>query len=362
MTSQNASDSASTSIASIVAQNPVIVLVDEGQRNDLFAHIRREIAAFEPDLSSVKGRDAITSFAFKIIRTKTAIDAAGKKLNEEARAKINAVDAARRDARDTLDKMAEQVRRPLTEWEDEQKARIERCQSILNDIRSSSVVGVGETSAHLNVRLSEVESLIFDADEFRDQLEHAQSARDQAILILTSAIKRVEQEEADRAELERLRAESAERQRLEDEKIALAQAERLRIAAEEAEAERVAAIERAAAERAQRESEALARQEFDAAERKHAEALAAERRRADEAEAARNAEAERIQRDVDARALDERNKAAVQARREANVRHRSKIMGEAKTAIIACGVVEPTAKAIVLAIVAGNVPHTSVQF
>ncbi|WP_277750417.1 hypothetical protein [Croceibacterium ferulae] len=42
-------------------------------------------------MTTAKGRKAIASLAAKVARTKTAIDDAGKKLNEEARAKINAV-------------------------------------------------------------------------------------------------------------------------------------------------------------------------------------------------------------------------------------------------------------------------------
>jgi colicin import membrane protein len=54
--------------------------------------MKRETDALDADVTTEKGRKAIASMAYKVARTKTAIDEAGKKLNEEARARINAVD------------------------------------------------------------------------------------------------------------------------------------------------------------------------------------------------------------------------------------------------------------------------------
>src|SRR5690606_11791300 len=112
-----------TSIALVVNQTPAIVLTDKKSRDEFYAHVQAEVDAFEPDLSTDKGRKAIASLAYKIARTKTAIDDAGKKLNEEARAKINAVDAERRAVREHFDALSAKVRQPLTEWEEGEKKR-----------------------------------------------------------------------------------------------------------------------------------------------------------------------------------------------------------------------------------------------
>ena len=50
------------------------------------------------------------------------------------------------------------------------------------------------------------------------------------------------------------------------------------------------------------------------------------------------------------------------AARESDQAHRRAIMGEAKSAIMGCGTDEDTARKIVLAIVAGQVPHTKLEF
>lgn len=120
-----------TDIAAIVAANPVSVLIDEKVYSQFYQHIKAETEAFKPDLSTVASRKEISSLAYKVTRTKTAIDAAGKKLNEDARAQINAVDASRRKIRDELDALAEAVRKPLTEWEAAEEARIDRVKAML---------------------------------------------------------------------------------------------------------------------------------------------------------------------------------------------------------------------------------------
>lgn len=374
------SETASNSIAVIVAQNPAIVLIDQGKRDDLYAHIKREVEAHVPDLTTAKGRDAIKSLAFKITRTKTAIDAAGKQLNEEARARIGVVDAARRDARETLDRMAAEVRQPLTEWEEAEKAREAKAKEALAIITDMARVEFTDTSQTVQDRIADLTSLSMNPDVFRDGLDAAVAAKDAAIDTLKEAHARLAREEADRIELERLRAEAAERERVEAERRAAEEAERQRVdaerlaeerrqAAEKAEAERIERVRQEAAQAAEREAQRKADAERQAAEQAHAEALAAERRRADEAEAARKAEADRIAKAEADRLAAERAAQAEakriadeQAARERNRAHRGKIMGEAKQAIMSCGVEEPVAKAIVLAIVAGTVPHTAIQF
>lgn len=376
-------------IAVIVAQTPALVLVDSAKRDDLFAHIKREISAFEPDVSTAKGRDAIKSFAFKITRTKTAIDDAGKKLNEDARAKIAVVDAARRDARETLDELAKSVRKPLTDWEVAEKDRNDRADAIIDQLARAAMVGLDETAADVRARGMAVYQLTLDPALFGDKLDTAQKAKGDAVDTLKAALARLTREEADRAELQRLRDEAAARE-LAD-KIAAEQAEAERQQALQIEAER-AATERAAqeaAEHAQREQErqiaaqqaeaarieqarleaaALAEQqareaakaEQDKRDREHAEALAeaqAERDRLAEIEAERRAQVER--------------EAAEQARRDKNRAHRAQILGQAKIAIMAAAndghaiehpITEAAAIAIVKAIANGFIPNISLRF
>jgi colicin import membrane protein len=352
-----------TDIVALVEATPVVVLTDKQKFSDFYEAMKAECDAHEPDLTTEKGRKAIASLAFKVARTKTAIDDAGKKLNEEARARINAVDEARREIREQLDALKAEVRRPLTEWEEAEKVREERAGAELARLREAGRVEFMDTAEGVQARIAALEATAIDADLFRESAGIAEAARADAISALQAAHARLVREETERAELERLRAEKAEQERAEAEKRAAEEAERQRIEAEKAEQERLARIQAEAEERAKAEAERKAQEEREAAERAHAEALAAERRRAEEAEAAAKAELDRIAREEAERAAIAEREAAEQARRAADREHRGKIMGVAKEAIMEAGPVnEAAARAIVLAIAAGNVPAVSIEF
>lgn len=93
--------------------------------DDLLGRIRAATVTLVPDTTTDKGRKEIASLAYKVSRSKTAIDDAGKALVADIKARASKIDAARKKARDTLDALRDEVRAPLTEWEAEQ-ARIER--------------------------------------------------------------------------------------------------------------------------------------------------------------------------------------------------------------------------------------------
>jgi hypothetical protein len=320
-----------------VETNPVSVILNEDLRARFFAEIEKEIAAFEPDTSSKKGRDAIKSFAFKYTRTKTAIDNAGKALNEEAKKQIAAIDAIRKEARETLDRLHDVARQPLDEWEKEEAERKEKLAAGMALLKRCLTILPGTSSADIAERIEQVKGLP-DGPQFEE-------AKAEAIETLGIARARLVQEEADRAELARLRAAEAERQRIEAERQAAEQR------AQE-EAERNAREEKLAQERI----EAAARRaagEAAAAEKAKADAeiarLAAEKRKLEEAETKRLAEAAR--------------KAEEEERRQQNKRHRAKIMRQAKEALMAhAGLDEVGAGMVLAAIIEGKVPSVTLNF
>lgn len=352
-----------TSIVAQVEATPILVLTDKEKFSDFYKAMKAECDALEIDLETEKGRKAIASMAYKVARTKTAIDDAGKKLNEEARARINAVDESRREIRTQLDALKDEVRRPLTEWENAEEARQKQVDEVTAWLRSAAKVEFDETSADLRERIATIRATEFAPEIFRGYVSQAEALRATAISSLETVADRMDQEEAQRSELERLRAEAAEREEQDRLRREAEEAERQREISAKAEAEAKARAEeeqkareeaaaRAAEERARAEAEAKALAERQAAERAHAEALAAEKRRADEAEAAAKAESDRIARE-----------AAEQTAREADRAHRGNVMRAAKEAIMdAGGIDEAAAKLIVLAIAAGNVPNTAIKF
>ncbi len=340
-----------TDLVEFAATNPVAVLTDDKKYSEFFARVKREVDDFKPCIDTVKGRKEIASIAYKIARSKTAIDDAGKKLNEEARAKINAVDAQRRKIREELDALAATARKPLTEWEDAEEARQEAVAARFTHIHTASLVMADETSEAVAARLDALVAETLDPEVFRDRHDEAVRMHAAAVERLTEARDRLVKQEADAAELARLRAEQEAREAAELEAKAKEEAER-------AEAERK---EREAAEATRREEEAAdrARQEAQReAEKKQAEQAAEIAR----LEAEKKAAAEKVEREAKERAEAEAKQKAEDEKRAADREHRGKVMGEAKTAIMAVGVDEETAKKLVLAIVASEIPHVTLRF
>lgn len=391
-----------TALVAQVEANPTLVLIDEKKFEDFYEHVKAEAKAMPVDLSTEKGRKAIASMAFKIARTKTAIDEAGKKLNEEARAKINAVDESRRKIRDRFDALKDEVREPLTEWEKAEAERVGKVERFFQRMADCSKVLLDDTAESLRYRYESIELIKPELEVFHSRHTEAVQTLDRTVSLLKDACARLTREEEERAELARLRAEKEERERQEVERKAAEERaeeerraaeerksreeaeakrqaeERERIAKEAAErAEREAAEkieaerrERAAAEqrakeaeeRAAREAEEAKRREEEAEARRQKEAEEAERRAAERERQAAEAERERIKRENAEKERVEQEQRGADQRRQADREHRAKVMGAAKAAIMEIGIEEPRAKEIILAIAAGNVPHVSIQF
>lgn len=306
----------------------------------ILADIEAKVAAFAPDLSTVSGRKAIASLAYKVSQSKVVLDDLGKGLVADWKTKSAAVDAARKIARDRLDALRDKARQPLTEWEEAEAARIaaERLAQEIEEAHADALM------AHaLYLKAKELES------------REAELARIEA--------ERLAKEEAEReATRQKEEAERLERERKErEERIAREAAERARREAEEAAARAVAEAERKereareAAERAERDriaSEARAKAEQDAAVK-----AAEERARV---------EAERIERDRLAKeaaaAAEQKRLADEAAKKAADVEHRHKVNQEALAGLVAAGMTEAKAKEIIKAIAGGLVPHISVKY
>ncbi|WP_329760625.1 hypothetical protein [Stenotrophomonas geniculata] len=293
-----------------------------GGLDDLLARIRAEAVTLVPNVKTVAGRKEIASIAYKVSRSKTAIDDAGKALVADLKKQTGDIDSARKKARDTLDALRDEVRKPLTDWEEEQ-ARIERERA------------EAEERARSEAEAARLAEIARKEEEIR--------AREEAVRA------------AEEAERQRVAAEQAERERVERE--ARLQAE----AAENAKREAAAAVERAereareATERAAREAAEAEQRAKDAAaraEREKAEAVAAAERRAKEeadcAERERQAKADAQRREDEARAAD--------------IEHRRSINRAAVAALVALGIEDEIAAAVITAIVQGKVPAVAIRY
>ena len=335
----------SATVGEMIKEDPAVIFRDEGLLPSLIKEIEAEIGAHEVDLETDKGRKAVASLAFGIAKQKTAIDAAGKDLNEDHRKAISRVDAIRRDVRVKLDDLRDVARKPLTEWEQREKERAEYANSARLLFKQATSLPATTQLGDIDVWRDKVKSIDVTAEAFGSQLEQVQAEQDSALTAIAETESALKKAEEERIELERLRAEAAKKEAAEREAREKAEAERL-------ERERIEAAERRAAEAAAAEERRKAQESIDAANREREEAAKALEAEREKAAAAKRAEEE-------AKAKAEREA----AEREADQKHRSSVMKAAKEAIMDHGGVdEESAKKIVLAIVAGSVPAVTLRF
>lgn len=361
---------------------------DDGAQS-LFDKIAEQARSVVFDVNNSKDRDAIKSLARKVASSKTAFDAHGKKLKEQYTVITSKIDADRKLFRDQCDALRDEIRQPVTDYENAEKQRIADL-----EVRLSNMGAMGDTdnltSNQIKARISELES-INTIESWAEYQDRARLTQFETLDKLRSALAACEQHEKEQAELEAMR--QAEQQRLQkerDDRIALEakrQAEReaeekalieaqrveneKREAAEKVERERLAAIEREAKIQAEKEA-AIQREEqlkLQAIEReKQAEiekALAAERaeQAAKQAEhdkqMAIQAERDRIEREAAQKAEADRIE---QEAREANKAHKKAVCDSILAELSKIGISEDIGKELIKAIHSNQIPNITLTF
>jgi hypothetical protein len=301
----------------IEREDALKAFTDEQAFDAMFNQIKALAHEVQPDLTTDKGRKAHKSFCFKIRKTKARIDDVRKDLTEDMRKKIASINARGSDMVERLDELHDEVRKPLTDWEEAEKLRVETIRKTIEDARSLGQVKFGETSQQIQERISKLPTHDIDwYAEFKDEADLViQASYNLLINAKTAAVnaeKEAEARAAEQAALARLR--QAEQERLAKERAdeEARKAEEARREQAQREAEEKVAAERAAMERQQAE---LQRQ-LDEANRKAADAEKAAQEAQERAE--RAAEDER-RRQGEERAAEERRaeEARVAAEREA---------------------------------------------
>lgn len=349
-------------LVTIETLTPATVFV-EGGVEAIVSKLEADVRAIKTDISTDAGRKEIASIAYKVVRSKTALDEMGKTLVADIKAQAAKIDAERRVIRDRLDALKDEVRKPLTDWEDAEKNRVAGHEQALAEM--AQLLHTQAASSDDVRRYIDTLSKIVQRDwqEFSARATGtADHVRDSLNKSLADFVKR--EEEA--AELARLRAEQAEREKKErEERIAREAAEKAKAEAEaKAKREAEEAARKAAAEQQRVEQEKAAAQAR--AEKAEADRLAtiakAER---DAKEAAEKAERDRLAAvEAEKRRQEEaaRKVAAEAAAREANNKHRAKVNNAAVAALVAGGIAEDIAKAVVTLIAKRQVPAVSISY
>lgn len=294
--------------------------------NSIKNHAMSEARKIGTDVSTKSNREAIASLAWETTRSKTALFDMAFALTEDWRKKTKSVNNNRKVAVDFMEVIISDIRLPLTQFENKEKARVEDHEAALSAIEQTAIFvqepgleEIREREKHLNTAMER------DWEEFQDRAKTIRAQAFNALSFKMVAVKkRIEQEE----EATRLRKENEallEEKRIND----------LRVAAEE-----------------------KARNE------------AAEQVRL------ANSRADQAAKDANLAAENERNKIAAEnakaaketADRESSQEHRHKINNEALEAIAAVHSQfygepnEEFCKAVVEAIAKGQIPNVKINY
>ncbi len=190
--------------------NALTVFLNTDLLEDLLDDVRKQAQSLVADIETSEGRKDIAGFAYRVARTKTYLDGIGKELVAEYKEIPKRIDAGRKYARDCLDALKDEVRKPLDEWEIRQK-KIEIGVAIFNCWDEAHAMN----QAFIESKIAEAKA----KEEARIACE--QAIREKAI-----------EEEKLRAKIEAERQEQAFQRRIEQEKQAAE--EQLRLAKQRA--------------------------------------------------------------------------------------------------------------------------------
>ena len=368
-----------TADLSVIDQKDIVsVFTTENGVDVLFEKLANEVRAEVPDLTTKKGRDRIASLAYKVSKSKGVVDEHGKELVSAEKARLALIDADRKKWRDKCDALRDEIRKPLTDWEGEEKQRIETHESNIGLMQCLANVD-GLHSDLIKARLVEAEKIEVGLhwQEFAIQ---AAIAKDATIKALKTSLATRLHYEAEQAELEKLRQQAIENQRIERERLIAENAARQ---AKE-EAERLAKAEFERTERARLEAENKQVQllrDAELAKQREINAIESAKREAEQAklreqaateaakEAAKRAEIEKAQaieaeknRAIAQALADKKKQDEEDAARLANVNHRKKINNETLKSFLDNGISEDCAKAVMSVIAKGLIKNVSINY
>jgi hypothetical protein len=336
--------------------NPELIFVEGGTKSlvDSIREIGRR-KADGLDASTPRGRAALKSIAYEITRTSTGIDNAGKTYVAKIKELPKAIDAERKWCRDRLKEFHDEIRKPLTDWEDADKARIKTHYDALEELSRIHQVRDGETSDTCTAKLEQVAKL--RARDWQEFVGPATSNLDEVETALKERRNRFLVAEAEALELARLRKAEQERaQKERDERIAQEAKERAEKAAE------------AKAKREQEERDAAAQRALDAEREKTAKAerekQAAEQRAID-ADAKRVADAERHEQEKRDAAAEQPRAIPSPSRQTGMSFSGSTGSANVRKAVDAVATIlgdRPMARRLIDAVGRGEIPHVKIEY
>lgn len=303
------------------------------------------------DYESLKGNKEARSHINSLRLTKGALERARKSAKEESLLIGRAVDSEAKQIEARIEAMIGIHQGEIDKIEQREKDRIAAIQIRIDDLNA---VQVGGSAQEYCAHIATLEAVVID-DSWAEFALPAARAKDASLTEHRRLLQLRERQDADDAELARLRAEVVERERKDrDEAVAKAATERAKTAAAQAakqaqdvwerrELELKLAVETLERCRVEAEQKAVkdAKEAVEVAAREKTQAILNEQARV---------------------AAAAKTEAEATAKREANKAHKARVNNAALAALIAGGLTDDNARLCITLIASGKVPAVQINY
>jgi len=265
--------------------NALKVFSEKGGLDEIIEFIEKQARSEVVDISTKKGRDRIGSIAREIGSKKASMEKMAMKLTEDWRSKTKAVNDSKKNLKERLDALRDEIKKPLDDFKRIEEERVKKYENLIKkmvEILSWAVEpSTNRTVCTIQKAILKVREILDNQDTWEEFAARAKLTHDDVIVKLESLLSERIKYEAEQEELEKLR-EQAAAQKVKDreEEIREEAAESARLEAEQKaqrEKEAIEAQAKAETQRHEREKaamEAQARAEIERLERENEDAIA----------------------------------------------------------------------------------------
>ncbi len=312
--------------------NPVELFKENGLDSVLKEIDEKARSVITEGVETKKSRDNIRAIAAKVGKDKTFIQKIGTKNTEEYRSLTKISNTERDRGVAFLQDLQDDIRKPLTEYEDAEKKRITDADQSIEKLSECAVFTELSNSNGIKLRIDQLVTLYqnrdfsdfseADQEKYNNRAEHIY---DRTRAMLDKNLQEQIQNESDQKELQELReSQAAQAKKDEEDRIRQDAADKATKDAEEKAKTERESSEKAAADKLAAEEEKTRRLEQDKKDAKDRE---------DKAESDRITAEKKAEDDKKAAVQAEKDRVAADKKREANKKHTAKINEESAKAL-----------------------------
>lgn len=121
--------------------------------------IKDEVCGEVPDLSSRKGRERIASLAATVSKRKVAVEKPGREYLRSIKELPKIIEAELREFVRDADALRDEIRKPLTDWEEAEQARKDKHVDGIQDIKDLAVFEATPAAAHVAKLIADLQAV-----------------------------------------------------------------------------------------------------------------------------------------------------------------------------------------------------------